>query len=102
MRRLREEAFQGEIGNIKDSELGEKEKAEAIADATAKYLETLSTIDNAQSFEENKDSHGRKAQTKAASEESGMTTSHTKIMSLNSTNLVSPPPRTIPVRADIW
>lgn len=55
MRRLREEAFQGEIGNIKDSELGEKEKAEAIADATAKYLETLSTIDNAQSFEENKD-----------------------------------------------
>lgn len=55
MRRLREEAFQGEIDNIKDSELGEKEKAEAIADATAKYLETLSTIDNAQSFEENKD-----------------------------------------------
>ena len=55
MRRLREEAFQGEIGNIKDSELGEKEKAEAIADAAAKYLETLSTIDNAQSFEENKD-----------------------------------------------
>lgn len=55
MRRLREEAFQGEIGNIKDSELGEKEKAEAIADATAKYLETLSTIGNAQSFEENKD-----------------------------------------------
>lgn len=55
MRRLREEAFQGEISNIKDSELGEKEKAEAIADATAKYLETLSAIDNAQSFEENKD-----------------------------------------------
>lgn len=55
MRRLQEDALQGELRNINQSKDSELEKNKAITEATLKYSGVLSQINNAQTFSENKD-----------------------------------------------